>query len=744
MSRPGNSFGKRASAPSAGKPNLSSAMYRARALMMEEPGVSASGATAPSGSTAPVVVGAAATQNGGGDSHANSAIVHGVDRVEDHQHASGSEGASGEWQSPLRMRNLERAQMRFQERMMSDVVEEEVLMDVYNLPKEELMLNNTVDTMLTDMNIDMTSINRNDIARARREDHEDQAAAATTAAGAAASSSLAHTVSAGSEQQNLNSGFSLPRSSQALNVARLASGGSGDESSAARSQQQQQQQEQKQAQQKRHQQQQQQRVSAPAAVGGASKKSSAGAQDDGAEIVYVELKGDAGSSQPAGGADGGERGSGDTPLNVRDSYMHFALESAGLRPAKTKSRPRSSTTAAPATTASAAPPRWSGKISKADAKAARDGEPSARDSKSSLKERVRTHSRSKAASVVKNIAISTSTAPGAARERAYSRGGPGLRSSRHKGLSFMRNVGGGSKIERQRSGDSYSDSGSQANGSQPRTTWKQAVSQSRQKDGASVLALRVCPVPVVSDLEMSAVGARTSVDVFAMVHNGIRRDLMELYLLLMTLSKRLAQLELHDIAAFFEWWQGTRTNLVEALELRESVVFGAMESADATLQFDLSGPKRRTRFSSIYRYVGAIDELELVFVKRENDSAFVELVDAANSLRATLVTDFALCENDAAAVLETAFDGPQLVRLEAQLYSAMYKHASAEILLPAAVAWMSDSDMMKSWESKHMRGFKRIRFKRMLKTYLNKHMAIPVALTNSLQTSAPWFKRVQS
>uniref|UniRef100_A0A7S0ZIV2 Uncharacterized protein n=1 Tax=Timspurckia oligopyrenoides TaxID=708627 RepID=A0A7S0ZIV2_9RHOD len=332
------------------------------------------------------------------------------------------------------------------------------------------------------------------------------------------------------------------------------------------------------------------------------------------------------------------------------------------------------------------------------------------------------------------------------RER-FSSVGPGIKSmtsgvsmnSRERSYSRTR-----SKIFRKPAREKSADSAgsreprAKSVGAQPKASWKQTISQVQSNQ---LLALRTCPVPVVTDLEYKSVGSRTASDLFVFIHNGIRRDFSEIYLILNILSKRLGQLELHDIAAFYEWWSGTRTNLVEGLELREKFIFGALEERGSQLQFELSAPKRRARFSAMYRFVGAIDEMELAFVRRENDSVFVELVNAVNELRKLIVNDMQYCESEAVGLLESDFSGPELLRLETQFYAAMLRHSEAEILMPACIAWITEADVANVWETKHVRGLKKFRFRRMQKLYQSKHMAVASALADSRSASAPWFKR---
>ncbi|KAA8497430.1 hypothetical protein FVE85_1159 [Porphyridium purpureum] len=285
--------------------------------------------------------------------------------------------------------------------------------------------------------------------------------------------------------------------------------------------------------------------------------------------------------------------------------------------------------------------------------------------------------------------------------------------------------------------DGLFDRRAKSGGHVPKSTWRQAVAAG-QKDGTSSM-MRICPVPNDRKIDFTPVGARTALDLFAFTNNGIRKDLQDLFLILHSLGSRLVDGNLKAAATFFEWWATTRVVIVEAMEMRERIVFGRLEDAGAGLMFDLSGPKRAARSSAVYKIIGAIDELELSFVGQDNDNCFVELVESACNIRDALMAEFAVCESDGAAALEQALQGSHMLALEAELYEAYFKSQHAEDMLSTCVNWIDNPGVFEVFESRHLRGMRRVRFKKMHKRYQANHVQLARNLVAPADESAtPW------
>jgi hypothetical protein len=80
-------------------------------------------------------------------------------------------------------------------------------------------------------------------------------------------------------------------------------------------------------------------------------------------------------------------------------------------------------------------------------------------------------------------------------------------------------------------------------------------------------------------LNMKPLGTSWSVDVFVRVHNGVRRECIDLYNMIDSMQRGIQELRSNDLILFFRWWDNFTSYVDTALTLDKKVLLPWAESA---------------------------------------------------------------------------------------------------------------------------------------------------------------------
>lgn len=110
-------------------------------------------------------------------------------------------------------------------------------------------------------------------------------------------------------------------------------------------------------------------------------------------------------------------------------------------------------------------------------------------------------------------------------------------------------------------------------------------------------------------LNLVPLGSSWALDVFARLHNGIRRELIDLYNMIDSMQKRIQDLRTADLNMFFSWWDMFSSYMEVACDAHEKVLIpwvtkrGRLPDAlDETARLQLTGKVREmlAKFDTVY------------------------------------------------------------------------------------------------------------------------------------------------
>mmetsp|Transcript_6245 Transcript_6245/g.11119 ORF Transcript_6245/g.11119 Transcript_6245/m.11119 type:complete len:546 (-) Transcript_6245:440-2077(-) len=210
-------------------------------------------------------------------------------------------------------------------------------------------------------------------------------------------------------------------------------------------------------------------------------------------------------------------------------------------------------------------------------------------------------------------------------------------------------------------------------------------------------------------------------ELFALHHNTLRREMVDLFKILKKMEKCLLTLNDDDLEAFFVWW-GCFANVTrEVFAVREAVLFPWLENV-LPLEGTLTRDVRRSKQALILQVMHVIDSLKEDMIQTKKSNGFVRLVLYCEKLCSALLSYMSAMEDEVPSKLEMFFTLDGKLEVDVKVRDWMWKRKHGHLFFASVYRWVYNTPLWADWKELHLKGPRKILVSRWYKHYERTHV----------------------
>jgi len=219
-------------------------------------------------------------------------------------------------------------------------------------------------------------------------------------------------------------------------------------------------------------------------------------------------------------------------------------------------------------------------------------------------------------------------------------------------------------------------------------------------------------------------GETWSMDVFALPHNGIRRELVDLYKIMESLVKRHLDLRHSDIDDFYNWWEVFEGFVLAHFDLEEKVVFPWVTERVGLAKTSVGKASRMVTKGRITRLMREVADLEERFVYSPAGEILPRLYGLVEKFTPRLLAYFGEVEKIVPSRLDNCFQPKDKKVLDSKVMNAVMKSKFSSELVVLLTRWLPDGHLT-PWKRNNLKGLGRVSYG-MWKSEMEKRHFAPV------------------
>jgi len=222
-------------------------------------------------------------------------------------------------------------------------------------------------------------------------------------------------------------------------------------------------------------------------------------------------------------------------------------------------------------------------------------------------------------------------------------------------------------------------------------------------------------------------GTDWSADLFTGLHNGIRKEIAELYQILDAMvsaqGRALAANWVTFSTGFFAWFEVFHWTVVEIIRVEETVIFPWLESA-VSLAEPLDRETRGRFCQEALQKLRAVDDLRSDFAAQSDDDIFIRVFAHIEKAVELLLTNMKRIDMEVPVHVEMFYQESHKREMDVAIRSELIKGSVPQFAIPIIVRGIEDSATRRKWVETNMRGPRRIMLSLWSQACENQHYRI--------------------
>mmetsp|Transcript_3034 Transcript_3034/g.5366 ORF Transcript_3034/g.5366 Transcript_3034/m.5366 type:complete len:911 (-) Transcript_3034:1001-3733(-) len=218
-------------------------------------------------------------------------------------------------------------------------------------------------------------------------------------------------------------------------------------------------------------------------------------------------------------------------------------------------------------------------------------------------------------------------------------------------------------------------------------------------------------------------GEKWSMDIFALPHNAIKRELVDLYRILMSLQKRMIDLRHSEIDDFYNWWEVFEAFVLDYFEIEERVIFHWIESRIPLGQTRFSKTQRMVFKGRLSRLMHDIDDCEYKFTNLPAGEVLPRLLSCLDRFTPRLLEYFGEQERRLPRAIERKFTAEDKRWADEKMMAFMMDAKYTNELVVLLTRWLNQ-DQLKDWKRANLKGTARLSYSVWRNQFNKNHIAI--------------------
>ncbi|KAA8499545.1 hypothetical protein FVE85_7130 [Porphyridium purpureum] len=207
-------------------------------------------------------------------------------------------------------------------------------------------------------------------------------------------------------------------------------------------------------------------------------------------------------------------------------------------------------------------------------------------------------------------------------------------------------------------------------------------------------------------------GKLWSMDVLAVYHNAIKKEVMDMYNMVECMLRFQMSLGYDDVTRFFEWWDVFESFLMDYFELEEKVIFPYIAEKFDFADTKLSRQERMLTKARITQFLAQIDDMEDIFINRPPGECLPRFVEFLDKFTPRLLGYFNTQETIVPRTLQKFFQPDDKVIIQQTCVDWLKKTKDATDFAENMVVqsrWMPEAQLQ-LWKRDSLRGMQRVAY----------------------------------
>lgn len=203
---------------------------------------------------------------------------------------------------------------------------------------------------------------------------------------------------------------------------------------------------------------------------------------------------------------------------------------------------------------------------------------------------------------------------------------------------------------------------------------------------------------------LAPVGENWALDVFSLLHNGIRREMMDLYFILGEMRKMYLGLREDDISMFFDWFELFGSFLLDYFAVEEDVIYPWIEAKGANLKGELGIRSRMQMRGKVGHVMFRMqDARENAFQYLNYSEQYKKLLEFIDSFSSKLLDYFTAEELDLPPIISKYYKPSDKKKVDKDIYKFLIEQGRYPWAYVCILTRWMDSDRAKAlWLNTHL------------------------------------------
>jgi len=204
-------------------------------------------------------------------------------------------------------------------------------------------------------------------------------------------------------------------------------------------------------------------------------------------------------------------------------------------------------------------------------------------------------------------------------------------------------------------------------------------------------------------------GKLWSVDVFALYHNALKKELQDMYSIVESMYKFQINLGFEDIERFYSWWEVFEGFIIDFFDIEEHVIYPYISERAPLGQTKVSKTERSLLKGRMSRVLREIDEMEDSFMNRPPGEMLPRFVEFLDNFSPKLLGYFHLEETIMPNLLQKHFQPDDRARIQSRVYDFLKNRKYASETLVLQSRWLN-AEHLKAWKAETLKGTARVSY----------------------------------
>ncbi|KAA8496479.1 hypothetical protein FVE85_0208 [Porphyridium purpureum] len=218
-------------------------------------------------------------------------------------------------------------------------------------------------------------------------------------------------------------------------------------------------------------------------------------------------------------------------------------------------------------------------------------------------------------------------------------------------------------------------------------------------------------------------GEKWSMDVFALPHNALKRELLDLYKILGSLQRRMIDLRHSDIDDFYNWWEVFEAFILDYFDMEEKIVFPWIQSRIPLGKTKFSQTQRSILKGRLSKLMHDVDECEYKFSYLPAGEVLPRLLQCMDKFSPRLLEYLGEQERRLPRALDKKFAAADKAVLDQKLMDYMMQAKYTNELVTIMTRWLNDAQL-KEWKRTNLKGTARLSYTMWKNSLYKNHVSI--------------------